>query len=136
MKLNFSYNSLIKVKKATNTYSTKVFEYNLSEADKEAWEKFEAIIESNTMNFDVETEYDTTEVKLEKFYKHLERATAIVFEKKKEFTENEDNDKEVDTKQPKSKNKIPRQIRNLLKKNQSSRDKFCPQHHRERIIRP
>ena len=94
VKLNFSYNKVNKERKVGNPYSTKVFEYNLSEADSEAWEKFEAILDTLTVNFETETINDNTETKLEKFYRNLERATSIVFEKKEEFIDNTNDDKE------------------------------------------
>ena len=116
VKLNFSYNNLNKVEKATNPYSTKIFEFNISEADLEDWEKFEAILDTSTVNFESETKNDNTETKLEKFYSHLERATAIVFEKKKDFIEIEDKDEGIDINKQTTKNKIPKHIRNLMRR--------------------
>ena len=116
VKLNFSYNNINKVQKATNPYSTNVFEFNLSEADQEKWQKFEAVLDTLTVDFEEETKEDQAEVKLDKFYKHIERATAIIFERKKEFIEQEDHDANcIKVDQKKSKNKIPKYIRNLMK---------------------
>ena len=116
VRLNFSYNDMTKVAKPTNPYSTKIFEYNLFDADHEDWVKFEAILKTHTENFEVETEGDNTDIKLEKFYKHLERATAIIFEKKKDFIEEENKDEGIEIDQQKTKNKIPKHIRNLMRR--------------------
>ena len=116
VKLNFSYNSKNKVPKAINPYATKVFEYDLAEADEETWKKFEAVLDTCTADFEEETKEDKTESKLNKFYKHIERATAIIFERKKEFREQEDEEK--GTILDKSKNKIPKYVRNLMKRKQ------------------
>ena len=90
VKLNFSYNQETKVKKVSNPYSTKIFEYETSNNDEATWRRFDAILMAITKDFDDETKSVNTDEKLQNFYIHLEKATSIVFDKKKDFQEMED----------------------------------------------
>ena len=110
--LNFSYNSKTKVPKIKNPYTTKVYEYNLAEAIESDWRRFETVLEGLSRDFEEETKNKNIESKLSKLYENVERATAIVFKKKKDFEE--ENVDEGKTK--KTKNKIPLKIRTLMKR--------------------
>ena len=109
--LNFTYNAETKKKKVTNPYSTKVYEYNLNEASENDWKRFNAILESVSKDFEVETRNENAEVKLAKVYEYVERATHVVFMKKKIF-EDETEKEEIKV----TRNKIPKRIRALMKK--------------------
>ena len=111
--LNFTYNAQIKKKKVTNPYSTKVFEYNLNEATENDWKRFDAIFRNVSKDFEAETRNENADVKLAKVYEYVERATHVVFMKKKIFEEEtEKEEEEIHV----TKNKIPKRIRALMKK--------------------
>ena len=111
--LNFTYNAQIKKKKVTNPYTTKVYEYNLNEASENDWKRFNAILESVSKNFEEETKNENADVKLAKVYEYVERATHVVFMKKKIFEEETEKDDEGIKV---TRNKIPKRIRALMKK--------------------
>ena len=102
-------------KKVTNPFTTKVYEYNLTEATERDWERFSAMLESVSRDFEEETKNENADIKLAKVYEYVEKATAIVFRKKEVFEDRtEPNDDE--TKAKVTKNKIPKRIRLLMKK--------------------
>ena len=110
--LNFTYNREIKVPKVKNPYTTKVYEYNLFDATESDWRRFETVLAGISIDFEEETKNENVEVKLAKVYENVERATHIVFKKKKDFEDEapEENGKKM------SKNKIPLRIRTLMKR--------------------
>ena len=118
--LNFSYNKEIKDAKVTNPYTTKVYEYKLAEATESDWKRFDRVLEVFSSTFEEETKDFGVERKLESLYKHVERATKIVFERKEAFEEKDEgydsgeNEPENITK--KAPNKIPKKIRKLMRK--------------------
>ena len=118
--LNFTYNRETKVPKVKNPYTTKVYEYNLFEATESDWMRFETVLAGISGNFEEETKNENVERKLAKVYENVERATAIVFKKKKDFEEEavEDNPKRM------SKNKIPMRIRTLMKRKKKLSNKI------------
>jgi hypothetical protein len=70
-----------------------VYEYNLSEASENDWERFSAMLESASKDFEEETKNEDADYKLAKLYEHVERATHIVFNKKEAFEEKENAEK-------------------------------------------
>ena len=110
--LNFTYNRETKVPKVKNPYTTKVYEYNLFDATESDWRRFETVLAGISIDFEEETKNENVEVKLAKVYENVERATHIVFKKKKDFEDEapEENGKKM------SKNKIPLRIRTLMKR--------------------
>ena len=120
LELNFSYNTNKKSTKTVNPMSTKVYEYDLKNATEADWTRFNKVLEEVTKNFEEETSKDNTEEKLQKVYKHTERATSIVFEKKKDFMDEQKEEQSPDLEDgddsPKSKNKIPKSVRILMRR--------------------
>ena len=113
MDLNFSYNSEKKKEKQSNPYHTKVPEYETTNATEEDWMRFAKLLDK----VDVEKEFggrENTYSKTNKFYKLLEATTAIVFKKNKAFEEDKKPETEVEDKV--SSNKIPKQIRKLMRR--------------------
>ena len=104
----------------TNPYTTKVYEYKLAEATESDWKRFDRVLEVFSSTFEEETKDFCVERKLESLYKHVERATKIVFERKEAFEEKDEgydsgeNEPENITK--KAPNKIPKKIRKLMRK--------------------
>ena len=118
--LNFSYNTEKKKEKKKNPYETKVPEYDTENADDEDWLRFQKALDK----VDVEKEFgghENTYSKTSKFYKLLESISALVFKKKKAYQDEEEVQKTgIET----NKNKIPRIVRQLMKKRQSYQRKF------------
>ena len=111
--LNISYNVQAEKKKVTNPFTTKVYEYNLTEATERDWERFSAMLESVSRDFEKETKNENADIKLAKVYEYVEKATAVVFRKKEIFEEKtEPNEDEAKV----TKNKIPKRIRLLMKR--------------------
>ena len=108
--LNFTYNAPVKEKKVINPFTTKVFEYDLSEATEEDWNKFSAMMETVARDFEEETKNKDAETKLGKVYEYVERVTAMVFSKKEIFEE------QIGAKENVTKNKIPKRIRALMRR--------------------
>ena len=108
--MNFSFKEE-KEEKATNPYSTKVYEYNLRDADDEDWEKFEAILDA--LNYEEKSVNLSVEKKLEMLYKMLEDTTDIMMDKRKEFTNEEEWD---DEEKRETKNFIPKKVRKLMRR--------------------
>ena len=100
-----------------NPYSTKVYEYNLSEASGNDWERFSAMLESVSKDFEEETKNEDADYKLAKLYEHVERATYIVFNRKEIFEEKENAEKGEEKGENKiARNKIPKKVRALMRK--------------------
>ena len=118
--LNFTYNRETKVPKVKNPYTTKVYEYNLFDATESDWMRFDTVLAGISIDFEEETKNENVEAKLAKVYENVERATHIVFKKKKDFEDSapEDNGKKM------SKNKIPLKIRTLLKRKKKLSNKI------------
>ena len=79
--MNFTYNMETKVEKATNPYSTKMFEYNTKDADEEDWERFAHFLENS--NYEANLEGKDADEKLKYFYKTLEEVTELTMNRKK-----------------------------------------------------
>ena len=128
--LNFTYNRETKVTKVKNPYTTKVYEYNLFDATESDWKRFDTVLKGISIDFEEETKNEKVEAKLAKVYENVERATHIVFKKKKDFEDEapEENGKKM------SKNKIPLKIRTLLKRNSPIR--YCPQLRGKKTTKP
>ena len=118
--LNFTYNRETKVPKVKNPYTTKVYEYNLFDATESDWMRFDTVLAGISIDFEEETKNENVEAKLAKVYENVERATNIVFKKKKDFEDEapEENGKKM------SKNKIPLKIRTLLKRKKKLSNKI------------
>ena len=118
--LNFTYNRETKVPKVKNPYTTKVYEYNLFDATESDWMRFDTVLAGISIDFEEETKNDKVEAKLAKAYEKVERATHIVFKKKKDFEDEapKENGKKM------SKNKIPLKIRTLLKRKKKLSNKI------------
>ena len=67
---------------------------------------------------------------MKKVYEYAERATSIVFQKKKDFSEGEN----IEDTLIKTKNKIPKRIRILLRRKKSYQARYYPQHLGGKII--
>ena len=63
-----SYNVQAEKKKVTNPFTTKVYEYNLTEATERDWERFSAMLESVSRDFEEETKNENADIKLAKVY--------------------------------------------------------------------
>ena len=113
--LNISYNAKTEKKKVTNPFTTKVYEYNLTEATERDWKRFSAMLESVSRDFEEETKNESADLKLAKVYEYVEKATAMVFSKKEVFEERTEPE-EDETEAKVTKNKIPKRIRLLMKK--------------------
>ena len=110
--MNFNYKTETKEEKATNPYSTKIYEYNTRDADDEDWEKFEAILDA--LDYEKRANNKNVEEKLNIMLKMFEETTDIMMEKKKEFSdeaENEDGDERPDTR-----NFITKKVRKLMRR--------------------
>ena len=118
--LNFTYNRETKVPKVKNPYTTKVYEYNLFDATESDWMRFDTVLAGISIDFEEETKNEKVEAKLAKVYENVERATHIVFKKKKDFEDEapKENGKKM------SKNKIPLKIRTLLKRKKKLSNKI------------
>ena len=109
--LNFSYNLDVKREKKTNPYKSRIYEYETEMADEEDWMRFSKLLDKTN----VEEEFgglQNVHTKIHKFIQLLESLTALVFKKKKAFQEEE----ESTGKEMKRKNKIPKKIRQFMKR--------------------
>ena len=113
--LNFSYNQPNLTEKKKNPYSTKIYEYDSKNADDEDWARFEHYLQQFDEN---KLENLRTEDQLEMFYHLLEEASETCLKKKKEFIEVNDNHKDDNVSQKRSKNFIPKVVRTLMRKKQ------------------
>ena len=93
-------------------YSNTFHQYNLQMADEEDWLRYKA--ELMEVDFHTITKGMNVEQKLSKLYSIFESATALIFTKKKELITNEE-DKEENDEKKRSKNKIPKDIRLLMR---------------------
>ena len=109
--LNYPYKGE-KEKKRKNPYPNKIYEYDLLNADEEDWFRYNVILTKMAEDFEEKTENKNTEEKLDTFYKIIEEAVVLLFEKKEAF-------KTEDEKQKRKGNKIPRNIRILMRKKTS-----------------
>ena len=113
MDLNFSYNLDKKAEKKTNPYQTKVPEYDTENADDDDWLNFAKMLDK----VDIKTEFggpQNTHTKTVKFYNLLEATTALIFKKKKAFEDDEETETTPNNAGPN--NKIPKKIRQLMKR--------------------
>ena len=62
---------------------TNIYEYDLKSTTKSGWKRFHKVLEEISKNFEEEIKKANTEEKLTKMYEHADRATSIVFQKKK-----------------------------------------------------
>ena len=109
--LNFSYNLDEKKEKKQNPYKSKVYEYECEMADEEDWMRFAKLLDKTN----VEKEFggfENVHTKVHKFINLLESLSALVFRKKKAFLEEEENGEN----NKKSRNKIPKKVRQLMKR--------------------
>ena len=95
-----------------NPYPNSIYEYELLNAHKEDWLRYDALLTKLSEDFDERSKDETTEEKLNRFYGLLEKAVTILFEKKESFKSEEE-------KQDKPRNKIPKKIRILMRKKTS-----------------
>ena len=98
-----------------------MYEYDTKNADKEDWARFEHYLQQFN-----EEELDDlkTEEQLQLFYDLLEEAFEKCLNKKTEFLEKEENSEQENDFQKKSKNFIPKEVRNLMKKKQKLSQKI------------
>ena len=110
--LNFTYNQENISSKSVNPTSTRIYDYDVKNASKSDWKRFEKILQEISKNYEDESKDLNTEDKLKKVYEYAERATSIVFQKKKDFSKGEN----IEDTLIKPKNKVPKRIRILLRK--------------------
>ena len=84
--------------------------------------------ELREIDFDTLTEGMNVQQKLSKLYEILEKVTAFIFIKKKEFIENEEDLKEQKEKK-RSKNKIPKDIRLLMRQKREVSERIKNSNH-------
>ena len=113
VEMNFTYNKEKKSTKSVNPTATRIYEYDLKNATNDDWMKFSKVLEEVAKSFEEETKEANTEEKLLKLYSHAERATAIVFQKKKDFIDEEEAKKKESMK---PRNKIPKKVRVLMRR--------------------
>ena len=106
--INLNYEKIRKVKdgKKTNHYETSVPEFDLKAGDDEDWMRLNLLI--NETKWDSLMENLSAEESLNAFLKVVEQNVSLVFTKKKESFQ--------PSGQFRSKNKIPREVRNLMRK--------------------
>ena len=92
--MNFTYNAETKVEKATNSYSTKIYEYNTKDADDKDWGRFSDFLQQSDYENNLEGKEKAVEETLAWFYNELEEVTEITIKWKKEFPQEESNDDE------------------------------------------
>ena len=114
VELNFSYNTERKSTKSINPMTTNIYEYDLKNATINDWNRFDKVLAEISKDFETETKESDTEEKLKKVYEHAVRATSIVFQKKEDFRDDLNTEKEEEILKPK--NKIPKKIRILMRK--------------------
>ena len=112
-------------------YTTKFHQYEINKADQEDWLRYEA--ELMEVDFDSLTESMNVKQRMDKFCEILEKATAAVFIKKKEFVVNEEEEKE-EIGEKKTKNKIPKEVRLLLRQKKEISDRIKKSNHWYRTL--
>ena len=113
-------------------YINKFHQYDLLKADEEDWMRYKA--ELMDIDFDTATEGRNVEEKLCKMYEILEKATALIFIKKKEYIENEEEEKEENEKK-KVKNNIPKNVRLLMRQKHELSERIKKSNHRLKTLR-
>ena len=108
VKLNYEYKNDRKVKRK-NPYPNKIYEYDLMNAIEEDWIRYEVLMSKLSETFEEQSRNENTEEKLTRFYNIVEKAVVTLFEKKEAF-------KSEDEKEKKQKNRIPKEMRKLMKK--------------------
>ena len=106
IELNHQYNQPKETKTKEKPYTTNLHQYDIMNADEEDWLRWRSLVEE--VNFDKDTEEMNVEEKMKTFYSILEDVAAKVF-KKKEYSDEPDDDVK------KSKNKIPKEVRLLMR---------------------
>ena len=87
-------------------YFTNIYKYNLYAANQEDWMRYEALMDD--VDFENTAKNMSVEEKLNKFYEILEMIVAAVFKKKDEYSDTPE-------KSNTSKNKIPKEIRLIMR---------------------
>ena len=105
-------------------YTTNFHKYRLDKGDAEDWMKYESLLRE--VNFDALVEGMNVKERLLKYYDILEKVVDAVFRKKKQYLETLEDEKDDENKR-KPKNKIPKEIRLLMRQKHeiSERIKKC-----------
>ena len=131
--INHSYTQPQKVGPKQVPYTNKFHQFDLSKADSEDWLRYET--ELRNIDFETITQEMNVEQKLSKLYDILEKATAKVFIKKKEFKDKDEDEENEDMGKSKPKNKIPKEIRLLMRQKKELSDRIKKSNHWLKTLR-
>ena len=105
MDINHHYTQPKDTKSKEKPYITNIHEYDVMKADDEDWLRWRTLLD------EVDFENETKENKMKTFYETLEQIVAKVFKKKRDYSDKSDDDDDM-----KPKNKIPKDVRLLMRK--------------------
>ena len=102
----------MKKKPRENPYPNKIYEYELKRGTEEDWIRYNMLLSKASENFEETTKDKPTKKRLKYLYKIIENTVELLFYKKEAF-------KSEDERKQTRKNKIPAQIRTLMRKKSS-----------------
>ena len=97
-------------------------------ATKEDWIRYEKLLSKLSEDFDEKTTNENTEERLDRYYNILEKVVETLFEKKDAFKDEEE-------KKKKPKNKIPKDVRILMRKKTSVSKKILTSNNQKKTLR-
>ena len=109
--LNYQYRNQSKINRK-NPYPNSIYEYDLLNASDEDWIRYNVLLSKLSEDFDEKTQNEDTHARLNRFYKVIEEAVTLLFDKKEAFKSDEE-------KKLKKGNKIPKNVRTLMRKKTS-----------------
>ena len=125
--LNYKYKNEKKTERK-NPYPNNIYKYDLMNATKEDWIRYDALLSKLSEDFEEKSEGENTEERLTRYYKILERVVETLFEKKEAFKCEEE-------KKNKPKNKIPKEVRILMRKKTSISKKILTSNNPKTTLR-
>ena len=102
-------------------YTNNFHKYRLDKGDAEDWMRYESLL--NDVNFEALVEGMNVEQRLFKFYEILEKTVDAIFKKRKQYIETVEDEKHEESKRT-SKNKIPKDIRLLMRQKKEISDRI------------
>ena len=125
--LNYKYKNEKKTERK-NPYPNNIYKYDLMNATKEDWIRYDTLLSKLSEDFEEKSEGENTEERLNRYYKILERVVETLFEKKEAFKCEEE-------KKNKPKNKIPKEVRILMRKKTSISKKILTSNNPKTTLR-
>ena len=110
-----------------NPYPNNIYKYDLMNATEEDWIRYDVLLSKLSEDFDNKSEGENTEERLNRYYATLEKVVETLFEKKEAFKGEEE-------KKNHPKNKIPKDVRILMRKKTSVSKKIMSSNNEKKTL--